>query len=114
MNARERLASWLAVCGAPSGGENLLRIGAELYLIDQHPRELGNGALQGRIHAHNGSGFFDVGGWKINADGTVAICPACLRGHLPGMRRDDRGDTVTTGGDAGNEGDFFDAEHTGL
>ena len=42
MTARERLASWLAVCGTLSGGENLLRIGTELYLIDQHPRELAN------------------------------------------------------------------------
>lgn len=114
MNARERLASWLAVCGMPSGGENLLRIGVELYLIDQHPRELANGALQGRVHVHNGTGFYDIGGYKIAATGEIIACPECLRGQLPATRRDEQGDPVTAGGGGGNEGDFFEAEQTGF
>ena len=86
--ARETFNGWLSRCGTPVGGDNLIRVEGVLYAIDANPRELGNGALVGRIHRHGTSGFVDVGGYKIAGSGTVVqlSCPPEVALALTGAK----------------------------
>lgn len=85
MIAAATFHAWRLACLASGhgGGDNVLRVGAERYVIGE-PRTLGNGALVGRIHRFATTGLSDVGGYKIGADGTVIDLPLeVLRKHLP-------------------------------
>ena len=97
MNARERFAALLALCGTPLGGDNLIRVDGILYAIDPHPRELANGALVGRIHRFMGGSFQDIGGFKIGADGSLTKCPDALRSALNPEARQEGVESPTAG-----------------
>lgn len=72
MTAAATFAHWTRAClsSGHGGGDNLLRIGGERYVIGP-PTTLGNGAITGRLYKFGPGGLADVGGYKIDADGNV-------------------------------------------
>lgn len=83
---KARLESWAMV--GSSGCTNGLQLDGVFYSWDAHPRQLANGAVQGRVYAkRRGALGRDIGGFKIGADGTVLKIPRELAGVLPGAER---------------------------
>lgn len=83
--ARAVFNTWLACCGIPgAGGDNLVRVDGVTYAIEATPKELKSGALRGRVHEQHAGGFRDLGGFHINAEGRVLLCPVQLQAVLPG------------------------------
>lgn len=86
MNAHDTLNAWKDFSRSHSkgGADNLFRHNGSLYGFDAHPRPLQNGALQGRVYRQDpGQLMQDIGGFKINADGSIAALPQELHGVLP-------------------------------
>lgn len=83
-SAAETFAVWLARCGTPIGGKNVLRVGGRLYVLQVTPERLQNGGLRGRAYVHNGRGFEDIGAYHIGRRGEVLRCPAVLLATLSG------------------------------
>lgn len=94
--AARRLEAWAQACAA--GATNVITVDGVSYSWDTHPRQLQNGALQGRVYAQpRGAISHDIGGYKIAAGGTVLKVPAALRSTLPGAAAasssEDQGET---------------------
>lgn len=86
MNAATTLAAWkdYSIGHSRSGCDNTFPHNGVLYSFDANPRALQNGALQGRVYRQDpGQPPHDIGGFKINGDGTVAALPDELHGVLP-------------------------------
>lgn len=67
-----------------AGGSNCFTHAGASYSFDAHPRELGNGAIQGRIYRQaHGENAVDIGWFKIDAHGDVVAIPDELRDVLP-------------------------------
>lgn len=83
MSAAQTFAHWTLACmdSGHGGGDNLLRIGRERYVIGT-PAAYKNGAWAGRIHKFTQKGLSDIGNYKIAADGRVLEIPAALLEHL--------------------------------
>lgn len=86
MNAAATLKAWknFARSNSRGGGDNVFRVGSTLYSFDAQPRELQNGALQGRFWAQAaGESPRDLGAYKISGDGSIAFVPDELVDVLP-------------------------------
>lgn len=85
MSAVQTFGAWKLAClsSGQGCGDNLLRLGEERFVIGD-PRQLQNGALQGRIYRFTARGLIELGIYKIDADGNVVDLPFDeLRGPLP-------------------------------
>lgn len=81
MNAAATLKHWESLC--EGGATNVLRIGTTSYSWDAHPREQKNGALLGRVWAQEtGRNPTDIGGYKIERDGSISSIPEPLAAVL--------------------------------
>jgi hypothetical protein len=86
MNAAATFAAWkeFARSHNRAGGDNIFWHNGSLYCFDANPRPLLNGSLQGRICRQDRSqAAQDIGGFKINGDGSIASLPQELHGVLP-------------------------------
>ncbi len=86
MNAAATFNAWkdYARAHSKSGAENVFTLDGAAFFFDPAPRELHNGALQGRIYRQGrGQNPVDIGGYKIGADGRVLSLPDELKDHLP-------------------------------
>lgn len=85
MNSAAIFAAWQDYArGHSLGCSNGFRHNGLFYSFDAHPRQLHNGALQGRIFRQaRGESPQDIGGFKIGADGSIVALPEELRGVLP-------------------------------
>ncbi len=88
LTALTRWQTWMEACRASNaiGGDNFLKTTAGAFIVDSRPRQLANGAIQGRISAFERGGLWDCGGFKIAADGVVVQCPERVRPFLPGAQ----------------------------